>query len=100
LVSVTVQDDAGTANGGLNSVNRTFRVTVVDLPLLSITRQDDVVVLSWPTSASDFQLERLDDLSNPADWTPVLTPPTVVGDQNVVTDNLVPSYRFFRLHRP
>ena len=100
LITVTVQDNGGTANGGQNSVVRTFLVNVGAYPTLRITRNNNVVVLSWPTNAAGFHLQSRPDLADPSVWTQVGTTPKISGDQNFVTNSLSGSYRFFRLSNP
>jgi len=99
-ITVTVQDDAGTALGGIDVVNRTFLVTITGAPALTIVRNNNVVVLSWPSNPSGYHLESLAELLVPGSWTNVTTPVSVIGDQNVVTNSLGDGYLFFRLRKP
>ena len=100
VVTVTVQDDAATALGGQDSISRTFLVTVSSGPSLRINRSNGLVVLSWPTNATDFHLESRADLSTSALWTAVTNVPVRMGDQNVVTNSPSGGHRFFRLTKP
>jgi len=100
LLTVTAQDDAGTANGGQNSFSRVFVVTVSTAPTLRIVRNSNLVVLSWPTNMTGFHLESRPGLSGPSSWMTVTPGPAVAGDQNVVTNSLGAGYRFFRLVSP
>lgn len=97
LVTVTVQDDGGTANGGQNSASRTFMVNVTVPPGLRINRNNNAVVLSWPTNVIGFGLESWNGLSRPPLWIPVAQAPAVIGGRNVVTNSLGNQRAFFRL---
>ena len=69
-------------------------------PSVSITRTGKVVSVSWPVSAAGFGLESTDALAPAANWQPEATAPEIVGDQNVVTLEVGPGPRFFRLRKP
>jgi hypothetical protein len=67
-------------------------------PSLSVSRNGNNVVISWPTSASGFGLEATGTLGGT--WTAVATAPVVAGDQNTVTVSAATGQAFYRLHKP
>lgn len=69
-------------------------------PSLAFVRADDKVLLSWPSLATGFILERSDELPITSNWLSEPTPPVVQGDQNVVTLESGTAARFFRLRKP
>lgn len=68
-------------------------------PALQITRSNNQVVLSWPTSPAGFSLEFASALPA-ATWTPVSPAPVVIGGENIVTDTLTSGVRLYRLKKP
>ncbi len=99
-ITVTVQDDGGTGNGGQNTLVRTFLLTVTSPPVLRVARTDNFVLLSWPTNVAGFALEGRQGLSNTGSWLPVTNAPAVTGNQYVVTNILGGANAFFRLRSP
>jgi uncharacterized repeat protein (TIGR01451 family) len=100
LITVTVQDNGGTANGGQNSTSRTFNVIIRSNPLLQITRTNNRVVLAWPTNAAGFHLQSLTNFSNPTNWNNVPDASVVVGVQRMVTNTISAAPKFYRLRNP
>jgi len=101
LITVTVQDNGGTASCGQNTVTQTFLVTINASPSLKIARtNNNNVVFSWPTNAPGFNLESRTNLSNPTNWFNVANVPVVVGDQKVVTNSFTNGNNFYRLRKP
>jgi len=94
-ITVTVQDNGGTANGGQNSVNRSFLVTVIDSPTLHIRRTNNVVVLSWPTNAVGFHLDSRTNLASSGSWISVTNTPVVKAGQFTVTNSVGIGKRFY-----
>jgi hypothetical protein len=64
---------------------------------LNIQKVGSNAILTWPAVLSNFTLESTGDLGPSANWQPVSPPPTVVGDQNVVTNALTGAQQFYRL---
>src|SRR5262249_723551 len=56
------------------------------------------IVVTWPTSAVGFTLELRADILSGNSWSPVLTPPTIVGENFCVTNNTIAPAAFYRLH--
>jgi Carbohydrate family 9 binding domain-like len=65
-------------------------------PSLDVARSGNNLVISWPAAAAGFHLESSTSLL-PASWSPVTTPPVVVGNQATVTVGVSDSRRFYRL---
>lgn len=63
-------------------------------PTLTITREGSNVILSWPSSATGFILQKTASLSAP-DWQPVDT-----GGANMTTENANAGNAYYRLRRP
>ena len=59
----------------------------------------NTVVLSWPTNATGFTLQETTSFPV-ANWTPVTTPPSLVGNQNEVTVTPLSGNHFYRLIGP
>lgn len=71
--------------------------TIPEVPPLSISAgASQTVVITWPVSATGFVLEQTAALGT-ANWTPVTTPPVVVGDENRVTLSSSTGIAFYRL---
>jgi hypothetical protein len=85
-----------TAEAGFD--NRTYAALTTILPRLSIAPAGTNVVLSWPTAASDFQLESKPSLTT-GTWTAITNMWTVIGGFNVLTNPVSASAQFFRLQR-
>ncbi len=67
---------------------------------LGISRAGNTVKLTWPGSAIGFGLESSPTLTPTANWLPEPAAPAIVGDQNVVTLEIGPGPKFFRLKKP
>ena len=80
----------------------TFYVTKLSPfdPVLNISRQSDSTTLSWPSWATNWQLESSGLVSAPASWSSVMEKPFLVGGENVLTNADTASRSFFRLRRP
>ena len=87
------------ASSGYNLVFDYIKFTPASAPsspTLTVTREGDNVVISWPASATGYSLEYTTDFSN---WNPVLQSPTVIGDVNVVTNATDGNTVFYRLQK-
>jgi hypothetical protein len=69
-------------------------------PSIQITRSGSTLAISWPTSANGFGLECADSLAPTPNWQPEPAVPEIVGDKSVVTLEIGPGSRFFRLKKP
>jgi hypothetical protein len=96
-VTVAVEDDGGTLNGGQVRSTRSFLFTVLPRPVLSIARDLSGVVLSWPASVTRFHLETTENLPS-AEWKIVPNSPLVREGRLQVTLPSSGLHRYFRLH--
>jgi hypothetical protein len=69
-------------------------------PTLRIRRADPDVVLYWPGAYAAFALYSSPALGDGAAWTPVPTPPTLVGGDLTVTNAAGLAGRYYRLQAP
>jgi hypothetical protein len=65
---------------------------------LDIQRQGDSVVLRWPGSLANWQLQSIDSLST-TNWTAVTNSPALIDGQNAVIWEMTTPQKFFRLKR-
>jgi uncharacterized repeat protein (TIGR03803 family) len=92
----------GTAMTGGSSGNGTvfsLSLAVSNLPqqpLLTITRSQSNLLLTWPTNFTGFTLQSTTNFSSPA-WTNVSPGPVVINGQNTVTNPIFGPRKFFRL---
>jgi hypothetical protein len=96
-ITVTVRDNGGTANGGRDTMTRSFQVTMVLTRLRIELQPGGQVALFWSTNAVDFTPEFKDALTPGAAWAPVASTPQVVGREYKVTLPASGSMKFFRL---
>jgi uncharacterized repeat protein (TIGR03803 family) len=90
----------GTAfNGGSSGAGTVFSLSLgsASAPQLTIIRSGANVILSWPTNAARFALQSTTDLVSPAVWNTVSPAPTVVNGQNVITNPVSGTRKFYRL---
>jgi len=75
-------------------------ITTPSQPSLSLAvASPGVLILSWPTNATNFSLQQNPDLS-PTNWVGVTNAVTVVGEQNQVMIQTTGAQGFFRLKSP
>jgi Tol biopolymer transport system component len=63
---------------------------------LQIRRADPQILLSWPTGAVNFTLQRLESLGE-TNWTTVTNVPVVSHSEHVVSQDITGQQQFFRL---
>ena len=86
----------GTAQyGGSSGEGTVFALSLV--PSLGIAVTGNQVVLSWPTWARNYGLQTTTNLVSAAFWTTVSPGPVVVNGQNVVTNPISGTQKFYRL---
>jgi len=68
-------------------------------PTLSISVTAGKAVLSWTTNSAGFGLYVGTDLTNPNGWQHITTAPTIISDQNFVTNAANLSAKFYRLKK-
>ena len=66
-------------------------------PVLTVELVANEVVISWPASASQYQLEQTEEIALPISWSLVTNPPSLVGAQLQVLLPVAETNRFFRL---
>jgi len=69
-----------------------------DAAILQIAVQGGSVLISWPGSLSNYQLQSAGSLSNP-NWTPVTNAPALTNGQNTVTTLPTATQQFYRLQQ-
>ena len=75
-------------------------LVAVRQPALSLARLGNELMVSWPTNASDFQLEHSERVGPSANWEPVAAAPQVIEGEYVFTQEMTSSEQlFFRLRR-
>ncbi|MEY2407432.1 MAG: hypothetical protein QOF48_102 [Verrucomicrobiota bacterium] len=70
------------------------------LPLLSIARSNSSVIVRWPVTALNFQLQGSTNLSLANGWTPVAESRSTNNGFISVTSPATNIHRFFRLTSP
>jgi hypothetical protein len=101
-MTVKLMDDGGAANGGTNSITRTFTVNVLPIssvpPVLQIVRAGTNIVISWPADAGPaWSLQCSMSINNSGSWGPVFTPPVIVNGRYTVTNSAAGSAKYYRL---
>lgn len=86
------EGDSGSLTGGWSMV-------IEIAPQLKIRRSGSDVLLSWPSSSSNFVLQGTSAFSTNSPFTNLLLSPVVIGSENVVTNGSTNGTRFFRLSR-
>jgi len=80
-----------------NSTIRQGILQMTGAPSLQLSLQGNLVILSWPLSASGYALETADRLEPSMSWAPVTNSVTTNGNQLVVTNVLTGGAAFYRL---
>ena len=93
-----------TYTGGQGNVGIVFRLTIVpEPPQLTIIPSGPNVILSWPTNAPGFYLQRTVNLGAAGGWAryTIATPPVILNGQFIVTLPITDSQPlFYRLNSP
>ena len=106
-VSGTIgQPDTGKSAGGNFEMEAGFwsvfpAVQTPGAPFLKVKRVGNTVEISWSTTdTAGFVLQETDSLASPSSWSGVVTTPTVVINENVVTVTASAGFHFYRLRKP
>ncbi|HXU78292.1 MAG TPA: delta-60 repeat domain-containing protein, partial [Methylomirabilota bacterium] len=98
------QSDGNVLIGGdFSTVNGVVRPRVARLygdsvaPSLNIARSNAFLILSWPVTVLNFQLQESTDLSLPNSWSFVAQSAATNGNQVTVTVSATTGRKFFRL---
>jgi hypothetical protein len=101
--AITLQPDGNILLGGsFTTVNGVVRPCVARLygaaaPTLNIARSNAVMIVSWPVTSLNFQLQETPNLTLPNSWFPVMQPPVTNGAQISVTVPTGAARKFYRL---
>jgi uncharacterized repeat protein (TIGR03803 family) len=87
----------GMASAGGSTGNGTLFNFSLPGPQLFITSSRTNAILAWPTNATLFALEFTTNLAPPVVWITNSTVPTVIGGQDVVTNAITGTRKFYRL---
>ena len=86
------------ANSGDNRASVVINVNV--LPVLAIRLNGTNVIVSWPTNATGYELERAASLMPPPTWNSAATNPPAIGDHYEVLFPPTNAATYFRLRHP
>ena len=67
--------------------------------VLKVKREGQTLAISWPATATGYQLESTPSAGGGAVWGNVTTPPVVVASEQVVTVDIGVGAQFFRLKK-
>jgi uncharacterized repeat protein (TIGR01451 family) len=100
----TITDTATCRSGILDPLkaNNSASVKTIIVPTvpLSLSLAGNNLIIAWPISPWNFNLESATNLDAPTVWTPVTSPPPQInGGQNTVTVPIDGDREFFRLHQ-
>ncbi|MBI2927236.1 MAG: hypothetical protein HYY24_16200, partial [Verrucomicrobia bacterium] len=93
-------DNVGHREAPPESADASTFVAVMPAPDLEITLTAQTIELSWPSAASDFQLEQTDALAPTPTWQRVEKQPVVSGERCTVRLAVTNSTMFYRLRKP
>ena len=104
VLSIALQSDGNVLIGGdFNIVNGVARPRVARLygdspwPSLNLARSNASMILSWPVTVLNFQLQENTNFALPNSWSPVAQPAVTNGAQISVTVPTSAARKFFRL---
>ena len=85
--------------GDSGSLAAGWSMVIEIAPQLKIRRSGSDVLLTWPSSSSNFVLQGTSAFSTNSPFTNLLLSPVVIGSENVVTNSATNGTKFFRLSR-
>jgi photosystem II stability/assembly factor-like uncharacterized protein len=77
-----------------------YSAIYVPPPYLTIAAVLNQVVVSWPVSATGFQLQTSTNLNSSGSWTNISSGIVVTGTNYFLTNNILSPQSFFRLKKP
>jgi hypothetical protein len=84
-------------SGQVQSLYNAGEMPPTSAPQLTISLAGTNVILEWPISAIGFTLQYATNLVSPTTWSTNLPSPVVVNTNNVVTNTITATRRFYRL---
>jgi len=87
----------GDNSGSFNLQITQLQAVAPILPMLTLTGAGTNILLMWPTNATGFALQSTADLVSQSSWSSVFPLPVVIGTNNVVTNSILGTSRFYRL---
>jgi len=95
---IFLQESGSGADGTFGYELFVQEISPSDTPAVGIASQNGAIVLSWPASLGNWQLQCSDSIST-QNWTAVTNSPSVSSGQNIVTWPPTTAQKFFRLLR-
>jgi hypothetical protein len=86
-----------TVTNQISSGSRFYRLAIIAAPALQAQVSGKNFILSWPTNATGYVLQTTTNLAATSSWTAVTNTPALVNQQNVVTNQISGTVRFYRL---
>ena len=83
----------------LNGGDDAFVAKISFAEVLKVKRVGQTLAISWPATATGYQLESTAGTGAGAVWENVTTPPVVVATEQIVTVDIGAGTRFFRLRK-
>lgn len=99
-VHVTGASDGDSSDGRAFDFATVKYVALPDAPSLSITRTNALVIISWPLTTLNFQLQVTTNLALPNSWSPVGQPAVTNAGELSIDLPATVGNRFFRLKSP
>jgi sugar lactone lactonase YvrE len=87
------------ADTGNNTI-RVGRIGVFGIPSLQIYKSVNQMILSWPKSGLGYVLEANATLTPATSWSVLTNAPGTAGLNFILTNNIIGTPRFYRLHKP
>jgi hypothetical protein len=86
-------------HGGTNGHGIVFRLSLLNVspPQLTITLAGANAILTWPANPAGFTLQASTNLVSPGAWITDSPAPVTVNGQNIVTNPVSGTQKFFRL---
>jgi len=89
-----------TLYGSTNGFGAVFSISLgaaASTPQLTLLRTGTNVVVAWPTNFTGYTLQSATNLTSPTTWSNISTAPVVINTNNVVTNGISGTRKFYRL---